>query len=167
MIDDLRTVAPALLGHSQSLIQTRFALSAASRLHGDDKRRSVGSFLKAAPVEGSAAIFGTESLAQLLPSQTGVAAMRRAKPQPSRNKLDLNDRKQVRLVRKRLGLSDAELSAIVGRIGNSISAISKQAALQRATVLPKPADVPAAAVIVSATSAEPVTTEVSTTVPGS
>lgn len=93
--------------------------------------------------------------------------MRRAKPQPSRNKLDLNDRKQVRLVRKRLGLSDAELSAIVGRIGNSISAISKQAALQRATVLPKPADVPAAAVIVSATSAEPVTTEVSTTVPGS
>ncbi|WP_439400845.1 hypothetical protein ACNJYA_24450 [Bradyrhizobium sp. DASA03068] len=67
--------------------------------------------------------------------------MRRPKPQPIRNKLDLTDRTQVRLVKKRLGLSDAELIAIVGRIGNSIPAISKEAALQKANALSKPADV--------------------------
>ncbi|MGY3469804.1 hypothetical protein ACVW0I_006675 [Bradyrhizobium sp. LM6.11] len=64
--------------------------------------------------------------------------MRRSKPQPIRNKLDLADRTQVRLVRKRLGLSDSELTSIVDRIGNSIAAISKEAAQQRATTLPKP-----------------------------
>lgn len=84
--------------------------------------------------------------------------MRRPKPQAVRNKLDLADRAQVRLVKKRLRLSDAELAAIVGRIGNSISAISKEAALQRAKVLNKPADVPASAVIASASVREPVTT---------
>ncbi|MDD1518926.1 MULTISPECIES: DUF3606 domain-containing protein [Bradyrhizobium] len=67
--------------------------------------------------------------------------MRRPKPQPIRNKLDLTDRTQVRLVKKRLGLSDAELIAIVGRVGNSIPAISKEAALQRANALSKPANV--------------------------
>ncbi|UWU95570.1 DUF3606 domain-containing protein [Bradyrhizobium sp. CB1015] len=67
--------------------------------------------------------------------------MRRPKPQPIRNKLDLTDRIQVRLVKKRLGLSDAELIAIVGRIGNSIPAISKEAALQKANAPSKPAGV--------------------------
>jgi hypothetical protein len=86
--------------------------------------------------------------------------MRRAKPQPIRNKLDLADPTQVRLVRKRLRLSDAELTAIVGRIGNSLSAISKEAALQRATALPRPAEVPAAVVIASAAGGEQSTTEV-------
>lgn len=90
--------------------------------------------------------------------------MRRPKPQAVRNKLDLADRAQVRLVKKRLGLSDGELAAIVGRIGNSISAISKEAALQRAKVLNKPADVTAAAVIASASIVEPVKTEVAATV---
>jgi len=82
--------------------------------------------------------------------------MRRPKPQPIRNKLDLSDRTQVRLVRKRLCLSDSELTEIVGRIGNSISAISKQVALQRAQALAQPADVPAAA---SLTVAEQATSE--------
>ncbi|MEY9359983.1 hypothetical protein ABH994_002704 [Bradyrhizobium yuanmingense] len=67
--------------------------------------------------------------------------MRRPKPQLIRNKLDLTDRAQVRLVKKRLGLSDAELIAIVGRIGNSIPALSKEAALQKANAPSKPADV--------------------------
>jgi hypothetical protein len=70
--------------------------------------------------------------------------MRRSKPQPIRNKLDLTDPTQVRLVRKRLGLSDAELTSIIERTGNSISAINKEAALHRATTLAKPADVPPA-----------------------
>ena len=85
--------------------------------------------------------------------------MHRSTPRPIRNNLDLTDRAQMRLVRKRLGLSDAELTAIVGRIGNSISAISKGAVQQRANALPKPADVPSAAVIASAASNEQATTE--------
>lgn len=93
--------------------------------------------------------------------------MRRSTPKPIRNKLDLTDRAQMRLVRKRLGLSDAELAAIVGRIGNSISAISKEVAQQRANALPKPADVPPAAVIASAAAAEQVATEMPVTVPTS
>ncbi|MCS3759133.1 hypothetical protein ML401_18580 [Bradyrhizobium sp. 62B] len=93
--------------------------------------------------------------------------MRRSTPKPIRNKLDLTDRAQMRLVRKRLGLSDAELTAIAGRIGNSISAISKEAAQQRASVLPKPADVPPAAVIASATAAEQAATELPATAPTS
>jgi hypothetical protein len=88
---------------------------------------------------------------------TGVFAMRRPKPQPIRNKLDLADRTQVRLVRKRLGLSDAELTSIVERIGNSIAAISKEAALQRAATLPKPDEVPPGAVIASAAVGEQAT----------
>ena len=80
--------------------------------------------------------------------------MRPAKPQPIRNKLDLTDRAQVRLVKKRLGLSDAELTSIVGRIGNSISAISKEAALKRAAAPAKPADLRPAAAITSAVAGE-------------
>lgn len=93
--------------------------------------------------------------------------MRRAKPQPIRNKLDLTDRTQVRLIRKRLKLTDAELTAIVGRIGNSLAAISKEATLQRAAVPPAPAELPPAAVIASTTAGEQPTTEAAAGVPTS
>ena len=93
--------------------------------------------------------------------------MRRSIPKPIRNKLDLTDRVQMRLVRKRLGLSDAELTAIVGRIGNSISAISKEAAQQRVNALPKPAVVPAAAVIASAAASEQAPVDIAATAPTS
>ncbi|WP_035701171.1 DUF3606 domain-containing protein [Bradyrhizobium genomosp. I (2014)] len=93
--------------------------------------------------------------------------MRRSIPKPIRNKLDLTDRIQMRLVRKRLGLSDAELTAIVGRIGNSIAAISKEAAQQRAVALPKPAEVPPAAVIASAAATEQAGVEIPTVAPTS
>ena len=76
--------------------------------------------------------------------------MRRPPRKPIRNKLDLTDRVQTRLIRKRLGLSDVELTAIVGRIGSSISAVSKEAARQRGRALPKQADdVPPASVTAS------------------
>ncbi len=77
--------------------------------------------------------------------------MRRSRPQPIRNKLDLTDRTQVRLIKKRLKLSERELSAVVGRVGNSLSAISKEAELQRASVLPSPTEVPPAAANASTT----------------
>ena len=89
-----------------------------------------------------------------------VAIMRRSKPQPIRNKLDLTDRIQVRLIKKRLRLSETELTAIVARIGNSLSAISKEATLLRAvTVPPAPAEVPPAAVIASTARGEQTTPE--------
>ncbi|WP_315763545.1 DUF3606 domain-containing protein [Bradyrhizobium sp. SZCCHNS2005] len=89
--------------------------------------------------------------------------MRRPKIQPIRNKLDLTDRVQVRIVTRRLGLSQAELTEMVGRIGNSIAAISKEVHSQRTGKLTAPADVPAAAVIASVTVTESVVAEVTAT----
>ena len=56
----------------------------------------------------------------------------------TRNYLDVRDRVQVRIVRKRLKLSDAQLSDIVRKAGNSISAISKEAGAKQTLSLPKP-----------------------------
>ena len=61
--------------------------------------------------------------------------MRRPRPQPIRNKLDFAD--------------------IVGRIGNSIAAISKEVALMKAKRLRPTNVVPEAAVMVAAATAEP------------
>ena len=77
--------------------------------------------------------------------------MRRIKPQPIRNRLDLADVRQVRSMKKRLRLSEGELNEMVGRIGNSIAAISKEAALKKAPRLPAAPAVPNAAVIAAVT----------------
>jgi hypothetical protein len=53
--------------------------------------------------------------------------MNRRKPTYFRNSLDLRDRVQVKIVRKRLKLSEDELSAIVRKAGNSLTAITKEA----------------------------------------
>ena len=45
----------------------------------------------------------------------------------ARNRLDLNDRVQVRIVRKRLKVSDRQLSQLVQTVGNSIAAVTKEA----------------------------------------
>ncbi|WP_316194690.1 DUF3606 domain-containing protein [Bradyrhizobium sp. SZCCHNRI3052] len=58
--------------------------------------------------------------------------MRRPKIQPSRNKLDMTDQAQVRVVTKRLKMSPGELTEMVERIGNSIAAITKEVTQQRA-----------------------------------
>jgi uncharacterized protein DUF3606 len=55
----------------------------------------------------------------------------------TRNSLDVRDRVQVRIVRKRLKLSDAQLADIVRKAGNSISAINKEAAAKQVLSLPK------------------------------
>ncbi|UFZ04480.1 DUF3606 domain-containing protein [Bradyrhizobium ontarionense] len=80
--------------------------------------------------------------------------MRRAKIQPTRNKLDLTDQAQVRVVTKRLKMSPAELAEMVGRIGNSITAINKEVTQQRAAKLPAPAGTVIASVTVTETKAE-------------
>lgn len=54
----------------------------------------------------------------------------------ARNKLDLNNRVQVRIVRKRLKVSDEQLADLVRTAGNSITAIRKEARLTRTLTLP-------------------------------
>jgi len=55
----------------------------------------------------------------------------------SRNCLDVRDRVQVKVVRKRLKLTDAELADIIRKTGNSISAITKEAGARQCLSLPK------------------------------
>jgi hypothetical protein len=81
--------------------------------------------------------------------------MRRQTCQPIRNKLDLTDRRQVRLLTKRLRLSESELARIVDKVGNSIAAISKEVAVQKARQLPEPAQIPPAAAVAASAPPEP------------
>ena len=67
---------------------------------------------------------------------------------PSRNCLDVRDRVQVKVVRKRLKLTDAQLADIIRKTGNSISAINKEAGARQCLSLPK--QTPPAAVIAAA-----------------
>jgi hypothetical protein len=75
----------------------------------------------------------------------------------TRNRLDLNDRVQVRIVRKRLKVSDNQLSNLVQTVGNSIAAITKEANSRKG--LAPVSEVPSAAVIASVKNAEAVTDE--------
>lgn len=67
----------------------------------------------------------------------------------SRNCLDVRDRVQVKVVRKRLKLTDAQLADIIRKAGNSISAISKEAGVRQCLSLPRQIGTPPAAVIAS------------------
>lgn len=60
--------------------------------------------------------------------------MRVRLPHPIRTTLDLADAKQVKSVRKRLGISNGDLVRIVDRIGNSISAIQKEVEFEKMAV---------------------------------
>jgi DNA-binding transcriptional regulator YiaG len=53
--------------------------------------------------------------------------MNRHKPTYFRNSLDLRDKVQVKVLRKRLKLSDEQFAGILRKSGNSISAIAKEA----------------------------------------
>jgi hypothetical protein len=52
--------------------------------------------------------------------------MRHAKPQPVRNKIDLADPSQIRILRRRLGISADDLQRVVEKVGNSIAAVCKE-----------------------------------------
>jgi hypothetical protein len=54
--------------------------------------------------------------------------MNRRKPTYFRNSLDLRDKVQVKVLRKRLKLSDEQFASVVRKSGSSISAIAKEAA---------------------------------------
>jgi hypothetical protein len=65
-----------------------------------------------------------------VPSQWRATVQLR-KPTIFRNALDLRDKVQVRVLRRRLKLSDPELNSIVRKTGNSLTAITKEAAATR------------------------------------
>jgi DNA-binding transcriptional regulator YiaG len=54
--------------------------------------------------------------------------MKTRKPAYFRNSVDLRDKVQVKILRKRLKLSDGQFASIVQKSGNSIAAIAKEAA---------------------------------------
>ena len=54
--------------------------------------------------------------------------MNTRKPTYFRNSLDLRDKVQVKVLRKRLRLSDEQFTSVVRKSGTSISAITKEAA---------------------------------------
>lgn len=56
-----------------------------------------------------------------------VKTMISRKPTHFRNALDLRNKVQVKVLRRRLKLTDGQLTSIVGKTGNSISAIVKEA----------------------------------------
>ena len=60
--------------------------------------------------------------------------MRRAKPQPIRNKIDLADPAQIRAWTRRLGITADDLRRVAGKVGNSIAAVSKEIDLRKAAV---------------------------------
>jgi Protein of unknown function (DUF3606) len=64
--------------------------------------------------------------------------MRHVKPQPARNKIDLADPDQIRILRRRLGISADDLQRVVAKVGNSIAAICKEIEPQRAIPVIEP-----------------------------
>ena len=52
--------------------------------------------------------------------------MRHVKPQPIPNKIDLADPNQIRLLRRRLGISADDLQRVVAKLGNSIAAVCEE-----------------------------------------
>jgi len=69
-------------------------------------------------------------------SANGKTSMNRRQFTGARNKLDLNNRVQVRIVRKRLKVSDEQLADLVRTAGNSIAAVRKEARSKRLLTLP-------------------------------
>jgi uncharacterized protein DUF3606 len=59
---------------------------------------------------------------------------------PIRNLINLSDPRQVRTLKKRLGVSGAELARVVEKAGNSIAAITKEVELEKTHEAPTNTD---------------------------
>jgi len=66
--------------------------------------------------------------------------MQRIKRPPIRNKIDMADAAQVRAWNRRLGISSDALKAVVDKVGNSVTAVTKEVELRRAA--PRTSPVP-------------------------
>jgi hypothetical protein len=67
--------------------------------------------------------------------------MRRAKPLPARNKIDLADPTQIRVWTRRLGIRADDLQRVVRKVGNSIASVSKEIQLRKAAACTPPLSV--------------------------
>jgi hypothetical protein len=67
--------------------------------------------------------------------------MRHPKPLATRNKIDVADASQMRLLKKRLGISRDDLHRVVAKVGNSIAAVTKEIECQKPLPLAAPAPV--------------------------
>jgi hypothetical protein len=67
--------------------------------------------------------------------------MRHTKPLAARNKIDVADASQIRILKKRLGVSSDDLHRIVAKVGNSIAAVTKEIESQRPLPLTAPVPV--------------------------
>jgi len=65
--------------------------------------------------------------------------MQRIKHPPIRNKINLADPAQVRAWTRRLRISPDVLKCVVGKVGDSVAAVTKEIELQRADPQPSPA----------------------------
>jgi hypothetical protein len=57
--------------------------------------------------------------------------MRHTKPLAARNKIDVADASQIRILKRRLGVSSDDLHRVVAKVGNSIAAVTKEIESQR------------------------------------
>jgi hypothetical protein len=64
--------------------------------------------------------------------------MQRIKHPPIRNKINLADPAQVRAWTRRLRISADVLKCVVGKVGDSVAAVTKEIELQRANPQPAP-----------------------------
>jgi len=64
--------------------------------------------------------------------------MHHAKPRPSRNKFDLADPSQLRILRRRLGICADDLQRVVAKVGNSIAAVRKEIEHQKMLPMAEP-----------------------------
>ena len=65
--------------------------------------------------------------------------MQSEKAPANRNKVDLLDAGQVRLFKKRLGISEEDLRRIVEKVGDSIATISKEVEFEKIAKAKSPA----------------------------
>jgi hypothetical protein len=57
--------------------------------------------------------------------------MRHIRPLATRNKIDVADASQIRILKKRLGISSDDLHRVVAKVGNSIAAVTKEIECQK------------------------------------
>ena len=76
--------------------------------------------------------------------------MRSVKHRQHRNRVDMADRVQVRVIKRRLRLSESELNKLVDRVGNSIAVLSKEVALRS-----PPRNLPPVAIVAAVGESEP------------
>ncbi|MEA2898860.1 MAG: hypothetical protein QOJ84_4475 [Bradyrhizobium sp.] len=67
--------------------------------------------------------------------------MPHTKPPATRNKIDVTDASQIRILKKRLGVSSDDLQRVVAKVGNSIAAVTKEIQCQKPLPLMAPAPV--------------------------